>query len=76
MGFIANIIGELIDDFEIEIDGRVTISFMTDRIVIDPLISISVMDKKTKKTQYFFKITNASTISWNGINIPIELTLP
>ncbi len=73
--FIKDLLGELIDDYETQIDGDIRIGLLENEVVIDPLISATVIAKKSGKKEFFITLTNQSRIKINGLVIPFSLSL-
>ncbi|HZX13334.1 MAG TPA: hypothetical protein VFF49_02930 [Thermodesulfobacteriota bacterium] len=53
--FIKDLLGELIDDYETQIEGDIRIGLLDNEVVIDPLISATVIEKKSGKKEFRVK---------------------
>ncbi|MGE5446209.1 MAG: hypothetical protein ACM3SR_16705 [Ignavibacteriales bacterium] len=70
---VKDILGELIEGYETQVEGNIRIGFMENEIVIDPLISATIFNKKTNKNEFFITLTNQSRIKIGGLLIPIAI---
>ena len=57
--FIKDLLGELIDDYETQIEGDIRIGLLDNEVVIDPLISATVIEKKSGKKEFRVKDVDA-----------------
>ena len=51
--------GELIDDYVTQIEGDIRIGLLDNEVVIDPLISATVIEKKSGKKEFRVKDVDA-----------------
>ena len=51
--------GELIDDYVTQIEGDIRIGLLDNEVVIDPLISATVIEKKSGKREFRVKDVDA-----------------
>ncbi|MBF8302975.1 MAG: hypothetical protein HW396_1256 [Candidatus Dadabacteria bacterium] len=51
--------GELIDDYVTQIEGDIRIGLLDNEVVIDPLISATVIEKKSGKEEFRVKDVDA-----------------
>lgn len=70
---VKDILGELIEGYETQVEGNIRIGFMENEIVIDPLVSATIFNKKTNKNEFFITLTNQSRIKIGGLLIPIAI---
>jgi hypothetical protein len=52
-------LGELIDDYVTQIEGDIRIGLLDNEVVIDPLISATVIEKKSGKKEFRVKDVDA-----------------
>ena len=57
--FIKDLLGELIDDYVTQIEGDIRIGLLDNEVVIDPLISATVIEKKSGKKEFRVKDVDA-----------------
>lgn len=57
--FIKDLLGELIDDYVTQIEGDIRIGLLDNEVVIDPLISATVIEKKSGKKEFRLKDVDA-----------------
>ncbi len=57
--FIKDLLGELIDDYVNQIEGDIRIGLLDNEVVIDPLISATVIEKKSGKKEFRVKDVDA-----------------
>ena len=57
--FIKDLLGELIDDYVTQIEGDIRIGLLDNEVVIDPLISATVIEKKSGKREFRVKDVDA-----------------
>jgi len=57
--FIKDLLGELIDDYVTQIEGDIRIGHLDNEVVIDPLISATVIEEKSGKKEFRVKDVDA-----------------
>lgn len=57
--FIKDLLGELIDDYVTQIEGDIRIGLLDNEVVIDPLISATVIEEKSGKKEFRVKDVDA-----------------